>query len=141
MSKRQPDFSTVRGRLGWVTGRIGLVALVGINLLLFEINTAWGRNLVIENIYGSYHWVPCSQWPTMKEVQRVIDEHALVVSRIEAVTPRSRTVSLYANTDKSCPGKADIGITYGGRRDKDAIRKIIGDDRYFFGVPYRMVNT
>ena len=126
--------------MGWVTGRISLVLLVALNLVLFEVNTAWGRNLVIETIYGSYHWVPCSRWPTPEEVQQVIDENLDVVNRIEAVTPRSRTVSLHVNTDASCPGKADIRIFYGGRRDKDAVREIIGDDKYFFGVPYRMSN-
>ena len=120
--------------------RIGLVVLVALNLVLFETNTAWGRNLVIESIYGSYHWVPCSRWPTPEEAQRVLDERHDVVRQIEAVTPRSRTASLYVNTDESCPGKADIRITFGSRRDKDAIRGIIGDDKNFFGVPYRMSN-
>ena len=131
----------VRGRLGRVTGRISLVVLVALNLVVFETNTAWVRNLVIESTYGSYHWAPCRRWPTPEEVQGVLDEHRDVVRQIEAVTPGSRAVSLYVNTDKSCPGKADIAITYGGRRDKNAIRKIIGDDKYFFGVPYRMRNT
>ena len=115
--------------------------LVALILALFEVNTAWGRNLVIESRYGSYHWAPCSRWPTPEDAQRVLDEHPQVVRQIEAVTPRSRTVALYVNTDKSCPGKADIRITFGGRHDKDAIREIIGDDKYFFGVPYRMTNT
>ena len=105
------------------------------------MNTAWGRNLVIESLYGSYHWVPCSQWPTPEEAQRVLDEHPQVVRRIEAVTPRSKTAALHVNTDESCPGKADIRITFGSRRDKDAIREIIGDDKYLFGIPYRMSNT
>ena len=141
MSGRRADFSTLRGRLGWVTGRIGLVVLVVLNLVLFEINTAWGRNLVIESLYGSYHWVPCSRWPTAEEAQRVLAEHQDVVRQIEAVTPRSRAASLYVNTDESCAGKADIRITFGGRSDKEAIREIIGDDKYLFGIPYRMSNT
>ena len=113
--------------------------LVALNLVLFEVNSAFMRNLAVEHLYGSSnHWVPCSQWPTTEEVDHVIDENLDVVNRIEAATPG--LVSVWVNTTESCPGKAELRIFVSGVREKDAIREIIGDDTHFVGVPYRISN-
>ncbi len=150
MSERRPDFSTVRGRLGWVTGRVCLVVLIALNLVVFEATTASVRNMLIEHLYGSsYHWVPCSRLPTPKEAQRVLDDNPHIVRQIHLVSPGH--IGMYVNENPgggsifnvtdNCPGKADLAISFPGVREKDAIRKIIGDDKYFFGIPYRMHNT
>ena len=43
--------------------------------------------------------------------------------------------------DVSCPGRADIRILYATASDRQSIRAILGDGKYFFGVPYQMHNT
>ena len=59
--------------------------------------------------------------------------------RIESVNPGVVMVEL--NTTEKCPGRADIRILYMSMRERDAIKEIVGDDKYLFGVPYRMLNT
>lgn len=115
---------------------LGALALA----VLVEANTYYVRDMLHEEIYGSKpHRVPCKEWPTPGEVRQVIDRNAETVSRIESVNPGF--VSVGVNTTRKCPGRADIEILYATYRDRDAIRAIIGDDKYLFGVPYRLRNT
>ena len=117
---------------------VGLI-LVALAITAVEAKTYYVRDLLAEELWGSKpHRVPCDKWPTPDEVQRVIDQHAQVVSQIESVNPGIVRVNI--NT-MSCPGKADIRIHYGSLRDRDAIKAIIGNEKYFFGVPYQMRNT
>ena len=105
-----------------------------------EWETYYVRDQLAEQAYGwKPHRVPCEQWPTPGEVGQAIDRNADLVSKIEAVNPGIVMVEL--NTTEKCPGKADIRILYATRTDLDAIRTIVMDDRYLFGVPYRMLNT
>ena len=105
-----------------------------------ECETYYLQDRLAEAIYGSApHRVPCEEWPTLAEAVQAIDRNADLVSRIESVNPGF--VSVEVNTTRKCPGRADIRILYATMRDRDAIRAIIDDDKYLFGVPYRMLNT
>ena len=124
-------------RLYYITAGLILGALV-ISLVV-EANTYYVRDLLIEEFWGSKpHRVPCDKWPTPDEVQRVVDQHSQIISQIESVNPGFTVVNI--NT-MSCPGRADIRIWYASYSDRDAIKSIIGDGKYFFGVPYQLRNT
>ena len=106
----------------------------------FEAETYYVRDQLAESVYGwKPHRVPCEEWPTPAEVAQAIDRNAHLVMRIESVNPGVVMVEL--NTTEKCPGRADIRIVYMSMRERDAIREIVGDDKYLFGVPYRMLNT
>ena len=106
---------------------------------IVEAETYYVRDRLAVSIYGSApHRVPCEQRPTPGEVRQAIDRNADLVTRIESVNPGR--VSVWLNTTDKCPGRADIHILYATMRDLDAIKMIVGDDKYLFGVPYRMLN-
>lgn len=86
------------------------------------------------------HRVPCENWPTAEEAQRILDRHADVVMQIQAV----KGVSLYVNL-RRCRGasavqRAELVIEYPGSKQREAVQAIIGDERFFFGVPYSLFN-
>ena len=122
-------------RLRYVFG----LALLGILVLtVVEARTYYGRDLLVETVYGSKpHRVPCDQWPTPDEVRRVIEQHQEVVRQIESINPGFTVLDI--NT-LSCPGRADIQILYATARDREAIKLILEGGKYFFGVPYQMWN-
>jgi hypothetical protein len=91
------------------------------------------NDLVLDN---RDHFLPCERLPTSAEVSRVLVEHQDTVEAIEGVHPGFIFVEL---DDWSCPGRADIVISYASHQDRLAIEKIIGGDT-FFGVPYRLRN-
>ncbi len=118
---------------------LGVLLLGTLAATAIEVKTYYARDLLIESIYGSKpHRVPCGRWPTPDEVRQVLDEHAEVVSRIESINPGYTVVN--ANV-LSCPGRADIRILYATASDRRAIKSLLGDGKYFFGVPYQMRNT
>ena len=105
-----------------------------------EAETYYFRDRLAESVYGSApHRVPCEEWPTPGEVRQAIDRNADLITRIESVNPGF--VSVEASTSERCPGRADIRVLYASRGDRDAIRAIVGDEKYLFGVPYRLQNT
>ena len=105
-----------------------------------EAETYYVRDRLAVSIYGSApHRVPCDDRPTPGEVRQAIDRNMDLVDRIESVNPGH--VMVLVNTTEKCPGRADIEIVYASHRDREAIRAIVGDDKYLFGVPYRMLNT
>ena len=116
-------------RLRYVFG----LALLGILVLtVVEARTYYGRDLLMETVYGSKpHRVPCDQWPTPDEVRRVIDQHQEVVRQIESINPGFTVLDI--NT-LSCPERADIQILYATARDREAIKLILGDGKYS-GLP------
>lgn len=115
------------------------VLLIVLVLTIIEVNTYYVRDLFIESTYGSKpHRVPCDQWPTPDEVRQVLNEHSQVVRRIESINPGFTAVNI--NT-LSCPGRADIRILYATASDRQAIELILGEGKYFFGIPYQMRNT
>lgn len=84
--------------------------------------------------------VPCENRPTAEEAQRILDRHADVVMQIQAV----KGVSLYVNL-RRCRGasavrRAELVIEYPGSKQREAVQAIIGDERFFFGVPYSLFN-
>lgn len=113
-----------------------LVAALALGI--FEWNTHHIRDLLSERMYGSKpHRVPCDGLPTPDEVQRVLDENALFVERIEASHPGFTTVEMNTLT---CADSADIRILYATARDRERIRELLGHSETFFGVPFNMQN-
>lgn len=90
-------------------------------------------NWILDN---EYHYLPCEKWPEATEVERIVQAHQEVIHQIEQVNPGQVFVDVDTWT---CPGKADLLISYASHRDRLAIKQIIGADT-FFGVPYRMEN-
>ena len=121
---------------------IGAALLLGMLAIaaVAEAETYYFRDRLAESVYGSApHRIPCEEWPTPGEVGQAIVRNAGLVNRIESVNPG--LVSVEVSTTKKCPGRADIRILYASQRDRDAIRMIVGDDKYLFGVPFRLLNT
>ena len=117
-----------------------LLLLAFVVVAAFENETYYVRDQLAEAAYGwKPHRVPCEEWPTPAEVAEAIDRNADLVMRIESVNPGVVMVEL--NTTEKCPGRADIRILYMSMSERDAIKEIVGDDKYLFGVPYRMLNT
>jgi hypothetical protein len=82
------------------------------------------------------HFLPCEKLPTSTEVKRIVDEHEDVVRAIKEVNPGHIFVEV---DDHTCPGRADIIISYATHKDRLAIEEILGG-RIFFGVPCRWRN-
>ena len=121
---------------------IGAALLLGMLAIaaVAEAETYYVRDRLAESVYGSApHRIPCEQWPTPGEVGQAIVRNAELVGRIESVNPGH--VMVEVNTTEKCPGRADIRILYASQRDRDAIRAIVGDEKYLFGVPFRLLNT
>ena len=128
--------SLIRSRVLGCT--LGMLALSVLGLTIVECNTYYLRDLVIENIYGSKpHRVPCHKWPTPDEVRRVLDLHAEVIRTIEAINPGYVEVRINV---WDCPGRADIRVLYATASDREAIKSILGEGKYFFGIPWQMRN-
>ena len=118
---------------------LGALILVVAVLVVVEANTAFVQDLALEALMGTKRTrIPCAQWPTPDEARQAIDAHPRVVSQIVAVSPR--VVSVEVEQRKRCPGRALIMIYFPGRREGNAIKSILGDESYFFGVPYEMRN-
>ncbi len=117
---------------------LGVLVLGAALLTAFELNTAYVRDMVHESIYGTKpHRIPCNRWPTPDEVDRVLEQHAEVVRRIESIKPEGIDVFVRAGR---CRGRVEIGIYYQTWRHRDEIKQIIGDEKRFFGVPYTLFN-
>ncbi len=93
-------------------------------------------------VQGKPNRVPCYRWPTVEKIERVLEEHAELVAQIEAVEPGGSRVVIrswgYGFHLLRCPGKGILDISYPGYREMRAIKSIIGDRKYFLGVPYAM---
>ena len=110
-------------------------------LIIYECNTEYFRDLYAENILEARrHRVPCEKWPTFDEAERLVEERADVVSRIEAVNPGRIQFRVRGGDGRGCHGRADIHIYFASVSNRDEIIAIIGDEKYFFGVPYDMAN-
>lgn len=124
--------------LRWWQYLVGISAGGLLALAIVEINTVYLRDLVSVSIYGTKpHRIPCDEWPTSEEVEQALDRHTDVIRRIENVKPGG--IDLSINT-RSCPGRAELYIYYPARRHINEINMIIGDEKYFFGVPYTLRN-
>ena len=122
----------------WWRYLIGISAGGLLALAIVEINTVYLRDLVSVSIYGTKpHRIPCDEWPTSEEVEQVLERHTDVIRRIENVKPAGIDLSI---NNRSCPGRAELYIYYPARRHINEISTIIGDEKYFFGVPYTLRN-
>ena len=83
------------------------------------------------------HFLPCERLPTSAEVNRIVQEYEDVLEAIRDVNPGFIFVELEEST---CPGGADIVISYASHQDRLAIEKILGGHT-FFGVPCRLRNV
>ena len=82
------------------------------------------------------HFLPCERLPTSTEVYRIAEEHEGVLKAIKDVNPGHIFVEI---DDHTCPGRADIIISFATHQDRLAIEEIIGGHT-FFGVPCRLRN-
>ncbi len=112
-----------------------------LGFIIYECNTEYFRDLYAENVLEARrHRVPCEKWPTKDEAKRLTERHADVVTRIEAVNPGHIQFRLRSRHTGGCRGRADIHIYFASVSNRDEIIAIIGDEKYFFGVPYDMAN-
>jgi hypothetical protein len=82
------------------------------------------------------HGLPCDQLPPAETVEQLIEDHRDTVDAILAVHPGH----VFFDVDRdSCPGQADILISYASHADRSRIEAILGDGT-FFGVPLRLHN-
>ena len=88
---------------------------------------------------GSYHRVPCKKWPTVKEAERIMEEQVDIVRRLDSVNRGAPDMHLA--TGSGCPGKAELRMYFGGISEKKRMQEIIGDKRWFFGIPYSLSNV
>ena len=74
----------------------------------------------------------------MEEAERIMETHAAIFKQVEEFRPNH--VYMYTSSGmsffRSCPGKYNIIIIFDSRSDRDAIEGIIGDDKFFLGIPY-----
>lgn len=127
-----------RSRKAGIVGGVvvSVVCCVGAVLVLTSTNFIRGLygNLVLDN---KEHYLDCEELPLLSEVERVAEEHSDIFEDIKRVNPGF----VYVEIDStSCPGKADIVVSYGTHQDRLAIEAIIVDDT-FFGIPYRLRNN
>ena len=91
------------------------------------------RDVVLDN---QDHGLECDHLPTVEEVTQVLDLHQAVIQQIIEINPGQ----VFVDIDRdSCPGHADIVISYASHRDRVRIEALIDGDT-FFGVPYRLRN-
>ena len=97
---------------------------------------------LLKNLYNDYaldnydHWLPCEKLPMVAVVEQVLNEHQPIVEKIKQVNPGFVFIEMDTFT---CPGKADIIISYASHQDRDRIEALIGG-RDFFGIPFRLRN-
>jgi hypothetical protein len=125
-------------RTSWVLRLLFVLAATmccGAALSLVRGNVP-GR-LYNEIVLDNYdHFLPCEELPRAAEVDRIVEEHEDVTRAIQDVNPGH----IFVEVDySSCPGRADIVISYATHQDRLAIEEIIGGHS-FFGVPCRFRN-
>jgi hypothetical protein len=111
-------------------------------LVCSGLGLAWFRPNAIKALYNDLvldnqdHFLSCAELPSVAEVEQVVDSHRDTIDKIKQVNPGFVFVEIDTTT---CPGKADIVISYGTHQNRLAIEQIIADE-LFFGVPYRLRN-
>ena len=122
---------------------IGLASLLLTVCVLCGATAAFlSRGNVLGRLYNDIvldnhdHFLPCEGLPTSTEVNRIVDEHEDVLKAIKDINPGHIFVEI---DDYTCPGRADIIISYATHKDRLAIEEIIGGHT-FFGVPCRFRN-
>ena len=90
-------------------------------------------NLIMDNWN---HYLPCEEFPSETEVRSIVQQHQVMILKIEQVHPGLVGVETNSST---CPGKADLLIWYASHQDRLEIETIL-DSKTFFGIPYRLQN-
>ncbi|NIN65949.1 MAG: hypothetical protein GTO63_14905 [Anaerolineae bacterium] len=126
----------------WRTRRAVRLVFVLVATLCCGAAVSLAGGNVLERLYNDIvldnydHFLPCEKLPTSAEVNRILDEHEDVLEAIKDVNPGR----IFVQVDEwTCPGRADIIISYATHQDRLAVEKIIGGET-FFGVPYRLRN-
>lgn len=108
---------------------------------VFESNTAYVRDWLAVSLYGSApHRVPCEDRPTEEAAQRILDRHTEILEKIKAVDGVERYLITRRCRGRSAVRRAELIIEHPASKQRDAVRAVIGDERFFFGVPYGLVN-
>lgn len=79
----------------------------------------------------------CEELPDREYVIEMMKEHEELILSLQ--DPK-HGVSIYRDfeTERKCPGKSALYITYDTRKTRNRLRSILGDK--LNGVPYRMFN-
>lgn len=125
----------------------GMVFLAILVLVGIECNTAFVKNATIGSVYGLSD-VPCAYWPPLETARRILSEQSDVIRQLHNV-PDSRIQRIFISErdglgwfSRKCPGRGILIIqTYANHPEWKVMRDIIGDDQYFFGVPYVMFDS
>ena len=113
-----------------------LVVMTVFVLTQITPSLSWTKTFNEASTGSRYHGIPCHKWPTVEEAERIMEERADIVENL------GRNVSL--STGGRCPGKAELEIYFDGLRNirrRDEAWEMIGDDEWFFGIPYSLVNS
>ncbi len=120
------------------SGRVASHLIFGLMLIVILSTGASASCTAYQNVVlnNQDHGLPCEHLPTVEEVTQVLDQHQAVIQQIVEVNPGQ----VFVDIDRdSCPGHADIVISYASHRDMVRIEALIDGDT-FFGVPYRLRN-
>lgn len=82
--------------------------------------------------------VPCSELPSLAEVNKGLAQHADVVQKIKDVN--SGRILVEPRPVKECSGRAVIYIDHASVEECNQIKDII-NSKDFFGIPYELYNS
>ena len=123
--------------------RCWLLVLIALTLAGVEVSTGQ----VLDTCTGltsqsKINRVPCYQWPTIAEIERILAANPAIIRQIETVPPAGATVAIGTATNSysglvfDCQGKGFLDISYAGYREMREIKAIIGNRKYLLGIPY-----
>ena len=125
----------------------GMVFLAILVLAGIECNTAFVKNATIGAMFGRSD-IPCTYWPPLETARRILGDHSDTIQKLHQV-PDSWIWQIQISENdglgwlsQKCPGRGILIIqTYANHEEMMMMRDIIGDDRYFFGMPYVMFDS
>ena len=122
-------------------------ALLLIALILAGVEVSTGQ--VLDTCTGltaqsKINRVPCYQWPTIAEIERILAANPAIIRQIETVPPSGATVVIgtaqnrFSSLIFDCQDKGFLDISYAGYHEMRAIKAIIGNRKYLLGIPYEL---
>lgn len=122
-------------------GLLAAAALV-LGVLVVEVNTYYIRDLWRLWVYNDrFIRVPCSEWPDLEEAHRIVNRYEHILQRIKDLDPEKTLIHVWEEANGwECPGKGSLSIEAPGKFRRE-IERIVGDKRYFYGVPMRLINA
>lgn len=125
----------------------GMVFLAILVLAGIECNTAFVKNATIGAVFGGGD-VRCTYWPPLETTRRIVSEQSDTIQRLHQVPNSSIQHIIISEKNRlgwlsrKCPGRGILIIqTWANHEERMMMRDIIGDGRYFFGVPYVMFDS